>query len=190
MSKAWKELDLNGEGLQAVNARIASQMRHRGLAYGLLALFPLGLHRWYLASPLGGLAYLALSAATLACLWTLGWTWALIPAAAELALLVFDLVWIDRTVTAYNKALRMRSYLRPGSRPPKDYRGRYSDADELDDYLHLKERERGGHQPIDMQALESDYGQQRRVPSFAEQEAMLRELARVKQRKADDAGKD
>lgn len=182
MTKAWKELDLGGEGLQAINARITRHMRHRGVAYGLLLAFPLGLHRWYLASPLGGAAYLALTATTVIVGWSLGWTWALIPAAAELVLLVFDLVWIDRTVTAYNKALRMRAYLRPGARPPKGYRGRYTDESELDAYVKEKERERAGHQPIDSQALESEYGQKKRIPSLNEQEAMLRELAKAKKK--------
>ncbi len=177
MSEAWKKIDLGGAGLQTLNARLTRQLKHAGVAYGLCALFPLGLHRFYLGERLGGFAYLALSLLGLA-LWFGLHSWlALLPLAAGTALLIFDLFWIDRYVVRYNKQLRMQQYLRPGARPPKDYKGRYSDETDLGDYLHEKERERVGHQPVDMEALE-DEGPQKHIPSFAEQEAMLRELAK------------
>lgn len=190
MSQAWKKLDLGGAGLQTVNARITSQMRRHRVAYPLaLLLFPLGAHRFYLGTPLGGLAYLALSAATLL-LALLAPTWsALIPAALMLAFLVFDLFWMDRYILRFNKQLRMAQFMQPGATPPKHFRGRYTDETDLEDYTKEKERERAGHQPVDFEAL-AEFGQKQHVPSFNEQEAMLRELAR--QRKgsgADDEGK-
>ena len=63
--------------------------------------------------------------------------------------------------------------------PTKGFRGRYTD-DSLDDYVKLKEQERGGHVlPGKDPALNS----RSRAPSFAEQEAMLKELAQSRQNK-------
>lgn len=61
---------------------------------------------------------------------------------------VWDAVWIDRRVTRLNKALRREAYLGHGAAPPAGFRGRDPDA------------------------------RQARAPSFAEQERLLRELAR------------
>jgi TM2 domain-containing membrane protein YozV len=183
MSQAWKKLDLGGSGLQSMNASLTRQMRRRGPAYVLAALFPLGLHRFYLKEPVGGIAYIA-SGVLAAGLWLGGLgLWALVPLGAALAALVFDLaVWIESRVVAYNKALRMQQFLRPGATPPKDYRGRYTDETELDDYIKTKERERAGHSSA---TSGTDTDQQKRAPSFAEQEAMLRALSRP-DRGADD----
>lgn len=102
MSTAWKKTDLGGGGLQQANLRIAREMRRRPLAYALLALFPVGAHRWYLHEPLGALAYVVLSAAA--------WFWW--PAAiGSLAFAAFDAWWIDRRITSWNKRLRMQAYL-------------------------------------------------------------------------------
>jgi hypothetical protein len=112
-------------------------------------------------------------ALTLAPLWLLA---GLVPA---LLLAAFDLVWIDRRVTDCNKALRMRLFLKPGARPPQGYRGRFTDDEQgLEDYVRLKESERAGHQPTGSDASESG---RRHTPSFNEQEAMLRELAKDEQ---------
>ena len=121
MSEAWKKLDLGGDGLQAVNRRLARELRRRPVAYALLALFPLGAHRWYLREPVGGFAYCALSALSIA--W---WPLAL----AAVAFAVFDAWWIDRRVAALNKALRRRAFL--GDRPPAPpgFSGRVQDGDE------------------------------------------------------------
>jgi hypothetical protein len=61
---------------------------------------------------------------------------------------VADAFWIDRRITAVNKDLRRAVYLGHGAAPPPGFAGR--DAD----------------------------GAPNRVPSFAEQERLLRELAR------------
>jgi hypothetical protein len=60
----------------------------------------------------------------------------------------WDAVWIDRRVTRLNKSLRREAYLGHGAAPPAGYRGRDPEAGVS------------------------------RVPSFAEQERLLRELAR------------
>jgi hypothetical protein len=177
MKQAWKQLDLGGEGLQTLNAQYTRQMRRRPLAYSAMLLFPLGAHRWYLHEPIGALAYLALTLAATAGALTLGLFGFAVPAIAALLFAAFDLLWVDRRVSALNKSLRMSQFMRPGTAPPKNYRGRYPD-DGLDEYLRIKERERAGHQPV-----ADDEGQERpatrpRTPSFNEQEALLRELTR------------
>lgn len=185
MSKAWKKLDLEGAGLQTMNARLTREMRRRPLAYGLALAFPLGLHRFYLREPLGGAAYVALSLLTLI-LWIWGGSvWALIPLGVMLAAVVLDLFWMDGYITRYNKALRMRLFLRPGHEPPRDYRGRVHRTGMLEAYQKEKEQERAGHQPVNMEALQArdpqGHGDSQRIPSFNEQEAMLRELAKARQ---------
>ena len=107
MSDAWKRLDLGGDGLQAVNRRLARDLRRRPVAYALLALFPVGAHRWYLREPVGARVYCALAAAALF------WWPAAIPA---LAFAIFDAWWIDRRVAEMNKSLRRKAWL--GDRPP------------------------------------------------------------------------
>jgi TM2 domain-containing membrane protein YozV len=181
MSKAWKKLDLGGAGLQSMNALLTREMRRRGPAYALTVLFPLGLHRFYLREPRGGLGYLALGLTGLALLLTKHAAWALAPLGAAGIWLAFDLfVWIERRIVTYNKALRVQHFLRPGVKPPRNYRGRYSDESELDNYIKEKERERAGHQPSDAASAASGETDKKRVPSFADQEAMLRELARAR----------
>ncbi len=177
MSEAWKKLDLEGAGLQRLNMTLAQEMKRRPMAYGLLVLFPLGLHRFYLAERRGGFAYLGLSLLGLVLALTLGPVWLLAGLVPALLFAAFDLVWIDRRVTAYNKALRMQHFLKPGARPPQGFRGRYTDDDTgLDEYVRIKESERAGHQPVGKEAGETG---RKHIPSFNEQEAMLRELTRT-----------
>jgi len=186
MSKAWQKLNLEGGGLQAVNAVLANEMRSRNRAYVAWILFPLGLHRFYLAEPRGGWAFVALSLFVAATLWLAPAWWWLLPAAFLAALAVYDLFWIDRRVVAYNKQLRMQLFLRKGEKPPTNYRGRYTDEKDaesinrdLADYQALKEGERAGHVPVKRDAPDGpDQDKRRRQPSFNEQEALLRELAK------------
>lgn len=176
MKQAWKQLDLGGEGLQTLNAQYTRHMRRLPRAYAAMLLFPLGAHRWYLHETYGALSYVALTLAAIAGALTLGPPGFAAPAVAELLFAAFDLRWVERRVLALNKSLRMRQFMRPGTAPPENYRGRYPDEG-LDEYVRVKERERAGHQPA------ADDAQQpgerpARAPSFNEQEALLRELAR------------
>jgi TM2 domain-containing membrane protein YozV len=180
-----ENLNLEGGGLQAVNALLAARMRRRPRAYAAWALFPLGLHRFYLAEPRDGVAFLVLSATAAATAWLAPAWWWLLPAAALAGLAVHDLFWIDRRVVACNKELRMQLFLRKGRNPPAGYRGRYLNAAdpetvsrELNAYKAMKETERAGHAaPNREDAEDRDQPRRSRVPSFNEQEAMLRELA-------------
>ena len=191
MSKAWQKLNLEGGGLQAVNAVLANAMRSRSRAYAAWILFPLGLHRFYLAEPRGGAAFLILSVITIGTAWLAPAWWWLLPSALLALLAVYDLFWIDRQVVAYNKQLRMQLFLRKGKKPPADYRGRYTDEKDaesinrnLADYQALKEDERAGHVPVERDAPGShDQSKGRRQPSFNEQEALLRELAKKRRQR-------
>lgn len=131
MSRAWRKLDLAGGGLQEANRELARRLRRRAAAYFLWLLFPLGAHRFYLAEPLGGFAYVAASVA-LAAFLALGWGMASIAVSvATVSLALFDLWWIDRRLTRLNKRLRMQAYLRPGPGAPPGFKGRLTDrADE------------------------------------------------------------
>jgi hypothetical protein len=147
LSAGWQARDLGGGGLQSANLALARRLKRRGQAYALLALAPLGLHRAYLDSPRGAWAWRGAAAAALGlALWQP--VAGLVAAAALLAAALADAVWIDRRVTALNKAARRAVYLGHGADPPPGYAGRDAEA---------------------------AVG---RAPSFAEQERMLRELAR------------
>lgn len=157
MSEAWRGLDLRGGGLQAANIRLAQALKRRSRAYGLLAAFPLGLHRAYLDDPRGAWAYRLAAAIALAAL-LVDWQLALPVLVLLAAALVYDLFWIERRIVALNKTLRVKVYLSQGPGAPKDFRGHYTDDDAP--------------------------ARTPRAPSFAEQERLLRELAR--QRRQDD----
>jgi TM2 domain-containing membrane protein YozV len=191
MSKAWQKLNLEGGGLQAVNAVLANEMRSRNRAYAAWILFPLGLHRFYLAEPRGGAVFVMLSVITVGTAWLAPAWWWLLPSSFLALLAVHDLFWIDRQVVAYNKQLRMQLFLRKGKKPPTDYRGRYTDendaeaiARDLADYQALKEGERAGHVTAPQEGSRSlDPTKRRRQPSFNEQEALLRELAKKRRQR-------
>jgi hypothetical protein len=106
MGSSWKRSDLGGEGLQAVNLRLARVLRKRRVAYALWLAFPLGAHRWYLRERYGALAYIALTVMAFAFPWV---------AFGSAALALFDLWWIDRRVTRLNKRLRMQIALQGGA---------------------------------------------------------------------------
>ncbi len=182
MGRTWKKLDLRGAGLQALNARLTRRLKRPLRAYLLWVLFPLGVHRLYLKSPLGAAVYAVLTASSLLLWRAFGPAAALAAAGPEAALALFDLIRIERRCTALNKALRMELYLGAGAAPPEGYRGRDPDDDYLGRYVREKEGERAGHVPPG--AAGGDPARGSRVPSFQEQERLLRELARRRDRDA------
>jgi hypothetical protein len=150
VSEAWRGLDLGGGGLQAANIRLARTLKRRSRAYGLLAAFPLGLHRSYLDDSRGAWLYRGTTA--LAVIGALvDWRFASVVAVFLAAALVHDIFWIERRVVALNKAIRTKVYLSQAPGAPEGFAGRYTDDSEL--------------------------ARAARVPSFAEQERLLRELA-------------
>lgn len=186
MDKAWQKLNLEGGGLQAMNAALARRMRSGSMAYLAWLGFILGLHRIYLMDRRGAIGFLLLSLmSTAAWLWLPAPIW-MLSTLALVAWALFDLYWIDGRVVAINKQLRMQLFLRKGQRPPKEYRGRYTDDSgetieaDLAAYTRTKERERAGHGAAASGAEGHHAPTRRRMPSFNEQEAMLRELSRRK----------
>ena len=181
MNKAWQQIDLNGRGLQSVNLALSREMRKHRVAYGWWLLFPIGGHRLYLAERVGACLYTALTLLAVLLFLTFGAFVALIAVSAVLLWALFDLWWIDRRITAYNKRLRMRMFLQQDSPPPAGYRGRAAELDPehlVADYAREKEQERGGHQPVTGSPADSSGP----IPTFQEQEALLRELARRRRR--------
>lgn len=163
MNKRWKELDLGGGGLQSANLRLATLLRKRRSAWLLLLLFPLGAHRDYLGDPRGAWLYRAGTAlAVAACL--LGEV--LIGAgllAALIAGAIYDMSRLEWMIARINKRLRMQVYLRQAPGAPQGFSGRFPD------------------EPQDPEPRDS----RTRVPSFAEQERLLRELTRTQPKKGE-----
>lgn len=157
MSDAWRKLDLAGGGLQSANMRLAQVLRRRGRAGALLCLFPLGLHRDYLHDRRGAWAYRAATLAGGVALYLDQGLPAGILFALQAAFAVRDLLRLDDTVAAINKALRMQVYLGQSGGAPAGFAGHYTDD---------------GTGPE--AAARPQPGQ--RAPSFAEQEKLLREL--------------
>jgi hypothetical protein len=150
VSEAWRGLDLGGGGLQAANIRLTQTLKRRSRAYGLLAAFPLGLHRRYLDDPRGAWLYRAGSALAVAGAFV-DWRFAGVVAALIAAALIYDLFWIERRVVALNKTIRKKIYLSQAPGAPEGFKGHYTD--------------------------DGEPARATRVPSFAEQERLLRELA-------------
>jgi hypothetical protein len=177
MGKAWTKLDLEGGGLQSANLRLAALLRKRVTAYALLALFPLGLHRDYLQDRRGAWLYRAGSLFCIAA-WLLhqpavsGLFFAIMAAAA-----LHDLFRMEDRLARLNKQLRMQIYITQTEGAPPGFKGHYRD-DALDEYLQIKDQEHAGGEP---QAAPA-HGRPSRVPSFAEQEKLLRELAATRHR--------
>lgn len=153
--KAWERMNLGGGGLQGANIRLARCLKKARTAYLLWLFFPLGAHAIYLDRPRRALPYAALSAAGAALYAaTADLRLAALPLGACAALALYDLAWIRRRLVELNKQIRMRVYLSQTPGAPEGFRGHYTD-----ETADLPPRGR-------------------RAPSFAEQEEMLRELAR------------
>ena len=151
LTQGWRRLDLGGGGLQHANLELARRLKRRSKAYSLLALAPLGLHRRYLDDRRGAWAW-PFGAAACAGLALLEPSLVAWIAAVFVAALGYDAWWIDRRVTAENKRIRREVYLAQAAAPPPGFAGRA-----------LDERD-----------------SRARVPSIAEQEQLLKDLARAR----------
>lgn len=161
MSDTWQRGDLGGGGLQSANLRLARLLRRRHIAYALLLLFPLGLHRNYLHDARGAWCYRAAALLVVASAWL--WTIALpVGGAIVLAAAVIDAVRMDDTIARVNKRIRIDVYLSQTGGAPADFRGRYLDA--------MPDRAGATHTNAPPDSAKP------RVPGFAEQERLLREI--------------
>ena len=155
MNTKWREFDLDGGGLQTANLRLARMLRRRSTAYGLLLVFPLGAHRWYLGEPRSALLYPGLTATSVIA-WSTGMTAVAVIALLVLAvLLIYDLHSLENRIAAFNKQLRMAVFLSRNPGAPAGFRGRFGTDD----------------------TTSGTTGQPQRMPTLAEQEALLRTLA-------------
>lgn len=182
MSEAWKQLDLDGDGLQTLSLKLAQQFKQRRRAYTLLLAFPIGLHRVYLEDNQGAWRFRLVFVLALI---TILLHHAYIGSALLILMVgmaLYDIRWIDDRIASINKSLRMAAYRARPSQVPKGFRGRYVDdkdsptetiTPDLGDYLRVKEQERGGHVPT---GKDPAYNSRTRTPSFAQQEAMLKDL--------------
>ncbi len=127
MSDAWKDLDLAGGGLQSANIRLAALLRKRTVAYALLALFPLGLHRAYLQDRRGAWLYRAGTLIGVVALISGQTLLAGLILATGTAVVIYDLTQIDGEVTRLNKQLRTQVYLSQTDGAPRGFKGHYTD---------------------------------------------------------------
>jgi hypothetical protein len=164
--KAWESMDLAGGGLQAANRRLTRRLKKPHIAYLLWPLFPLGVHAIYLDRPGRAFGYAALSTAAAAFYAATGGSLpaTLAPLVAGAGLALYDLFWIPRRVVERNKELRMEVYLSQAPGAPPDFRGRFASEGPAGSGG-------GGSAP-------RSGSPQHGPPSFAEQEARLRELAK------------
>lgn len=181
MSKAWKQLDLEGGGLQSANLRLAALLRKRGTAYALLALFPLGLHRDYLHDRRGAWIY---RGATLlsAGVWLAGHP---LPGLAVMAVAAVcaacEAFRMENAVARVNKHLRMQVYLGQSAGTPPGFKGHYTDdgnGNTPEDALSARER----RDSTDEAQSTATHGDNPRARSFAQQEKMLRQIAEIRRK--------
>jgi hypothetical protein len=183
MSEEWKKMDLGNGGLQSVNLELTRKQKSRAKAAVLWAFFPLGLHRLYLNSSTGMIGYWILTALATT-LTSASPSVSMLAWAGLVIYALYDLYWIDRRVTHINKQLRLQAFLQSDQKPPADYRGRYVDDDaQLDSYIQDKEKEKAGHQPVD--SKRRSHGSSQRILSFTEQEKLLKEMQKQKDKRAD-----
>jgi hypothetical protein len=127
MEPGWRRIDLDGGGLQSANVLLARRLRRRPVAWALLPLFPLGLHRDYLGDARAAWAYRVATLAV-AGLWAATGEWSAAAAGATILACgaAVDAWRMEERIAAANKALRMQVWLGHGASPPAGFRGRRS----------------------------------------------------------------
>lgn len=164
MSETWKNQEFEGSGLQSINVLYNQKRKKTSTAYLLTTLFPIGCHQLYLGRYKFSLIYLTLSAACVL-------TWAEKTSLFSffllvmIALLIYDITQMEKRVNNYNKQLKMMLSLQHNNQPPKDFHGRYTDENPLEDYLAVKNNEKPANN---------------KILSFAEQEKLLKEFHQKK----------
>ena len=173
MSEYWKHQNLEGNGLQTINQQYARLSRNTKIAYILCLFFPFGLHQFYLKSFVRASLFLSLSMVAVG-MYTTSPLISSIFLLTEIILLAVDVFQIDKRVIDFNKNLKMNLSLQINSAAPKDFQGRYHDDSPIDDYLSLKNNEVTAFETKENKTTKN------RVYSFAEQEKLLKEMAKKK----------
>jgi len=179
MSEYWKHQNLDGNGLQTINQQYSRLQKNIRTAYFLCALFPLGVHQFYLKSAGRGTLFLGLSVITiiLFAIPSISPIFASSLFLAEIALLGIDILKMDDQVIHFNKNLKMRLSLQTNTSPPEDFRGRYRDETPIDDYVSIKNNE------ITAFETKKNGAGKSRIFSFAEQEKLIKEMHQKKTEK-------
>lgn len=186
MKKAWNTINLEGGGVQSANLFLQQRMKRRSTAYLSWLAFPIGAHRSYLENQLGSLIYSALTACGIILWLSVGSLAAIITLVPLSLFALYDLYWIDGRITKLNKELRMATYLGMSATAPEGYKGRYTEENQgeyLAAYKKEKEQEVAGIQPVGSH----HYKKGDRAPSFAEQESLLRELNKSRNKQNSDS---
>ena len=155
MKKTWQEHDLEGSGLQSINLNYLKYKKDTQKAYLLTAIFPLGIHQFYLGQAKKGSLYIILTLLLLAFANVSPFISAII-GFIEVMMMFKDIKGMEETVSTYNKELKMKLSLQQDQKTPEDFKGKYTDNDN------------------------NESSTQQKILSFAEQEALLKELARQK----------
>ncbi|MDH5258480.1 MAG: TM2 domain-containing protein [Gammaproteobacteria bacterium] len=169
MSEYWKTQDLEGNGLQTINQQYARLRRDIKTAYFLCVLFPFGAHQFYLKRARRGIIFLSLSIAT-AIIYNISSPIAGVFFLAEIIILIVDIKNMDGEIISFNKNLKMSLSLQGNMAPPKDFKGRYNEETPIDDYVKIKQNE------ITAFETKKSHSGKSRIYSFAEQEALLKEI--------------
>lgn len=158
MAKNWQKMDLGAGGVQSVNLQFLRQRRSLGRGFLLWCMFPLAAHQFYLKRPLLGI----LQTGSL----FVGIFLAAQQSPLGMPILVgvllwylFDLLKLPRWINDYNKQLRIALHQQSHAAAPQDFKAHYHD-----------EKTESSHTS-------------KRVPSFAEQEALLKQIAEKKKEK-------
>lgn len=156
MKKTWQEHDLQSDGLQSINLAYTAQRKDVKKAYLLACLFPFGAHQFYLKQNKKAGIFLLLTVLLMALAGVAPFISALI-GFAEVILLTKDIINMETSVAEFNKQLKLALSLQQNQAVPDNFKGRYTDDDS------------------------KEQNTQQKILSFAEQEALLREMARKKQ---------
>lgn len=154
MAKNWQNMDLGAGGIQQINLQFLQQRKKLGTAIAFWCLLPFSAHRWYLRHfKLAGLQYLLLVVGIV--LFAASQTLALLTLGCLITWFAIDLFKLPNLVSDYNKQLRLRLYQQQSNGPSTQFTQRF---DQQDDQSHVTTQHN------------------QRIPSFAEQEALLKQL--------------
>ncbi len=165
MKKTWQLQNLEGNGLQSINLAYAAKRKNTRMAYTWATLFPLGAHQFYLGNTKRAATYILLSILLVIFITTSTFVSAII-AFVEIILLTGDVLGMEDRVNRFNKDLKLTLSLQQQNPVPPDFKGRYSDED----------------------ATPTDHRGQK-ILSFAEQEALLKEMAQSRGKQTSGSGK-
>ena len=160
MKKVWQQQVLDGDGLQSINLNYIAQKKDSKKAYLLAAFYLFGLHQFYLGNKKRGVVYCILTIAVLITMNFAVFIGALI-AFAQIIMMFIDVKQIENQVATFNKNLKMELAFQQNNKPPHSFKGRFVDD-------NAQANADGSHQAI---------------LSFAEQEALIRQMNREKQNK-------